>query len=283
LTKAAGYRSNFSTLADVYAKYRTSYGADLFDTIASYARPTAVVPTPVVPTFMVGNVGPTFMVGHENINLRALDLGCGTGLSAAGLIERGFAVTGIDIAAEMLEQARQSVKGESAFYEGRAEALPFADAAFGLVTCAQAFHWFDFDQSFAEIARVLRPGGAVALFWKHSSHDDPYEACAVELMREISGRDEPFNLSRAQTKQFDAFWAERAAFRDHEEWRLPLSLRFTVDSFVGYHSSREDARFHLGERRAEFLSRLRNKVAELAHGDEFTVDAMQYLYLARKR
>jgi ubiquinone/menaquinone biosynthesis C-methylase UbiE len=264
LTKAAGYRSDFSSLATEYAKYRTSYSAELFDTIASF-------------------VVPTFMVGQNLRRLRALDLGCGPGLSAAGLIERGFAVTGVDIAAEMLAQARQTVKGDSAFYEARAEALPFADCAFELVTCAQAFHWFDPEESFGEIARVLRPGGALALFWKHASHDDPIEASAAELQREISGRDEPFNVSRAQTDHFGAFWAERTAFRDHEEWRLPLSLSFTVDSYVGYHSSREDARFHLGGRRAEFLSRLRNKVAELATSGAFTVDATQYLYLARKR
>jgi len=102
-------------------------------------------------------------------------------------------------------------------------------------------------------------------------------------LREISGRDEPTNVSRVQTDQFAEFWAERSAFAGHEEWRLPLSLTFTVDSFVGYHSSREIARFHLGDRRAEFLSRLRNKVAELAHGDAFAVNAMQYLYLARRR
>jgi SAM-dependent methyltransferase len=228
-------------------------------------------------------VGLTFTVGQKTSQFRALDLGCGTGLATSGLIERGFAVTGVDIATEMLAQARQSIKGDVAFYEARAEALPFADRAFELVTCAQAFHWFDPEQSFGEIARVLRPGGAMALFWKHSSHDDPFEACAVGLLREISDRDEPFNVSRAQTDQFAEFWAERSAFADHEEWRLPLSLTFTVDSFVGYHSSREIARFHLGDRRAEFLSRLRNKVADLAHGDTFAVNAMQYLYLARRR
>jgi hypothetical protein len=64
---------------------------------------------------------------------------------------------------------------------------------------------------------------------------------------------------------------------------LPLALPFTVDSFVGYHSSREIARFHLGDRRAEFLDRLRKAVEVIAPNGEFVVRAMQYLYLARKK
>jgi SAM-dependent methyltransferase len=239
----------------------------------------------VGPTFMVGqeNVGPTFMVGQKPRRLRALDLACGTGLGTAGLIAQGYAVTGIDIAPEMLAIARQSVTGDSAFYEGRAESLPFGDCAFELVTCGQAFHWFDPEKSFGEIARVLRRGGALSLFWKHALPDDPFEACAAGLLRDLSGRDEPFNVSRSYNDHFDEFWKERDAFRDHEEWRLPLALPFTVDSFVGYHSSREIARFHLGDRRAEFLDRLRKAVEVIAPNGEFVVRAMQYLYLARKK
>jgi len=267
LTKAAGYRSDFSSLATQYAAYRTSYGTDLFDTIVAFAREPRVDDS----------------IEARPFGLRALDLACGTGLSTAGLLARGLAVTGVDIAPGMLAQARQSVTGDCAFYEARAEALPFADNAFGLVSCAQAFHWFDAVQSFGEIARVLRRGGAVALFWKHALSDDPFEMRAVELLREISGRDEPLNVSRSLTDRFDDFWSERRALRDHEEWRLPLDLSFTVESFVGYHSSREIARFKLGGRRAEFLTRLQKSVAEMAPGGSFVVKAMQYLYLARKR
>lgn len=269
MTKARRYQSDFSSLAQEYAAYRTSYGADLFDTIASFAGQTSL--------------GPTFMVGQKPKPLRALDLACGTGLGTAGLIAQGFAVTGIDIATEMLAVARETITADAAFYEGRAESLPFGDCAFELVACGQAFHWFDAVQSFGEIARVLRRGGALALFWKHGLPEDPFEACAAGLLREISGRDEPFSVSRAKTDDFDEFWTERAAFRDHEEWRLPLDLPFSVESYVGYHSSREDARFHLGERRAEFLDRLKMAIAGMAPSGNFMVRAVQYLYLARKK
>jgi len=267
LTKAAAHRSDFSSLAKQYAAYRTSYGDDLFDTIASFARASLADDS----------------IDARPASLRALDLACGTGLSTAGLTAHGYAVSGVDIAAGMLAQARQSVDGDCTFYEARAEALPFADGAFELVSCAQAFHWFDAPKSLGEIARVLKRGGAVALYWKHALPDDPFETRAVELMREISGRDDPYNVSRSLTDRFEEFWSERRALRDHEQWRLPLELSFTVESFVGYHSSREIARFQLGDRRAEFLTRLQKDVAEMAPGGSFAVKALQYLFLARKR
>lgn len=267
MTKTGRFRSDFSSLATQYAAFRTSYGSDLFDTMVAFARAPRADDS----------------IEARPAGLRALDLACGTGLSTAGLLSHGYAVTGVDIAAGMLAQARQSVTGDCAFYEARAEALPFADGAFELVSCAQAFHWFDPVKSFGEIARVLRRGGAVALYWKHALSDDPFETCAVELLREISGRDVPFNVSRSLTDRFDEFWSERRALRDHEEWRLPLELSFSVESFVGYHSSREIARFQLGDRRMEFLTRLQKSVAEMAPGGSFSVKAMQYLYLARKR
>ena len=267
MTTAGGFRSDFSSLADEYAVYRTSYGDDLFNTIADFSRAA----TPNSP----GTAQPR--------RLRALDVACGTGLSTAGLIARGYAVTGVDVASEMIAHARQNIAGDVALYEAHAESLPFADGAFELVTCGQAFHWFDAGRAFAEIARVLHRRGAVALFWKHALADDRFEACAAALLQEISGRDEPFNLARSHSGRFEEFWTERRAFFDHEEWRLPLELSFTVDSFVGYHSSREIARFHLGARRAEFLTRLRNKIGEMTAGGAFAVRAMQYLYLARKR
>ena len=57
-----------------------------------------------------------------------------------------------------------------------AEQLPFADQSFDAVTVAQAFHWFDAPAALAEFARVLRPGGGLALVWNERDESDPVVA-----------------------------------------------------------------------------------------------------------
>ncbi len=251
---------DFSSLATAYSHFRTSYGNDLFDTIAEHVR------------------------RHERSPLRALDVGCGTGLSTRGLLDRGFTVTGVDVAPRMLDEARKTLGDRAAFYEGGAEQLPFGDSAFSLVICAQAFHWFAPEPALAEFARVLEHGGVMAIFWKSELVDDPYDACAADLLNEMSGTGEPYQLSRTEIDDFDSFWAAKRAFSEHEEWRLPLTLHFTVESFVGFHSSRESARFRLGARGDEFLATLRERVSALAGPPgAFDVRCMQYVYLARRR
>ena len=81
---------------------------------------------------------------------------------------------------------------------GTAESLPFRTGALDAVCVAQAFHWFDAEPAFDELARVLRPGGRLGIVW--------------------NGRDR-------SVEWVDRMWAimdgvERAApWRDHEHWR----------------------------------------------------------------
>jgi ubiquinone/menaquinone biosynthesis C-methylase UbiE len=91
----------------------------------------------------------------------ALDVGTGTGAAALAIAERfpTARVVGVDIAPEMVDQARQKARDRQnlSFEVGDASALPYDDASFDLVTAANMIPFFD------ELARVLRRGGTLVV------------------------------------------------------------------------------------------------------------------------
>lgn len=98
---------------------------------------------------------------------RVLDVACGTGNTAIPLARRGCMVTGVDIAANLLAQARERAAAEGlsvVFDEGDAEQLPYADASFdAVVTMFGAMFAPRPELVAAEFARVIRPGGLLAM------------------------------------------------------------------------------------------------------------------------
>lgn len=98
---------------------------------------------------------------------RVLDVACGTGNLSLPAAQAGAIVTGVDIAPNLLATARARAKEEGAhiqFDEGDAEALPYADAAFDeVVTMFGAMFAPQPQLAAAELARVCRPGGRVAM------------------------------------------------------------------------------------------------------------------------
>jgi SAM-dependent methyltransferase len=97
---------------------------------------------------------------------RALDLGTGTGSLALGFAARGLDVTGLDIAPELLDVARQAAMDRelsARFVEGRAEATGQDDASFDLVSAGQCWWWFNADDAIREVQRILAPGGRLLI------------------------------------------------------------------------------------------------------------------------
>lgn len=109
---------------------------------------------------------------------RVLDVGCGTGTLLAAIAERAprAKLLGVDLSPAMLAVARRKL-GERAFLvAGEAGRLPFPDQRFDLVVSSSALHyWPDPEEGLAEIARVLRPGGRVAI----TDWCDDYLACRI--------------------------------------------------------------------------------------------------------
>lgn len=98
---------------------------------------------------------------------RVLDIACGTGNVTIPLARQGFVVSGVDIAPNLLEQARERAVVEGvqvAFDEGDAEQLPYPDASFdAVVTMFGAMFAPRPEVVATEMARVLKPGGLLAM------------------------------------------------------------------------------------------------------------------------
>lgn len=93
----------------------------------------------------------------------ALDVGCGEGRFCRMLRAEGIVPVGIDPTKALLEAARQRDPA-GAYHLGRAEALPFAEAAFDLVVSyLTLIDIADAEAAIAEMARVLRPGGSLLI------------------------------------------------------------------------------------------------------------------------
>jgi len=114
-----------------------------------------------------------WLVGDEPKDV--VDLGAGTGKLTRSLVALGHRVTAIEPLTEMLEHIPEVAPGAAAVL-GNAEIIPLPDAYADVVTAAQAFHWFDHEVALPEIARVLRPGGRLALVWNARDDRDPWTA-----------------------------------------------------------------------------------------------------------
>ena len=106
---------------------------------------------------------------------RVLDLAAGTGKMTRLLAPFGVEIVAVEPVAGMRVAFEAAVPGIE-ILEGTAEAIPLPDASVDAVVVAQAFHWFDSEKALAEIDRVLREGGGVALVWNRRDESVPWVA-----------------------------------------------------------------------------------------------------------
>jgi SAM-dependent methyltransferase len=120
-----------------------------------------------------------WLAGDDPVDV--VDVGAGTGKLTRALVALGHRVTAIEPLPEMLELIPETAPGAFASL-GSAEVIPMPDASADVVTCAQSFHWFDHTLALPEIARVLRPDGALALVWNSRDDNDPWVAQLSEII-----------------------------------------------------------------------------------------------------
>ena len=171
-----------------------------------------------------------------SVGSRVLDVGCGTGRFATVLAGHlGCPVTGIDPSPAMLAVASTKPVEHLTWVQARAEAIPFADGAFDACLASQVIHHFaDRRQAFAEMHRVLRPAGRLAI--RFSTHDQLRDfldyrffpsALAIDLAR---SPDEPDVRELVQAAGFgtlQAYPIRQAFCESAADYLEKLRLRYS--------------------------------------------------------
>ena len=145
--------------------------------------------------------------------------------AGSGKLSRPLAKLGCDvIAVEPVDEMRAAIGPGIEALAGTAEAMPLADDSADAVTVGQAFHWFDGPKALAEIERVLRPGGALALAWNRR----PVESS--ELHAKISEIIAPYR--GATPGHATGAWRAAFAGRELSEWRFEFVQRLDADGLA---------------------------------------------------
>jgi SAM-dependent methyltransferase len=112
-----------------------------------------------------------------------LDLAAGTGKLTRVLVAAGYSVTAVEPLDGMRAELSRQLPDVPAL-AGTAEQIPAADGSADALLVAQAWHWFDESRSVPEVARVLRPGGALGLVWNDMDVSVPWVARMRATTRE---------------------------------------------------------------------------------------------------
>lgn len=129
---------------------------------------------------------------QSSCNLRSgckvLEIGPGAGQATGPLLDAGAEVLAVEVGDELGVLLRARFAGRRLVVRsGEFEAIDLASGAFDLVAAATSFHWVSPQLGLDRVARVLRPGGWVALWWNHfgdPDRPDPFREAVQPLLRE---------------------------------------------------------------------------------------------------
>ena len=256
----------FDAWADDYDRYRPGYPEELFDTITERL---SLPPRPLV-----------------------VDLGAGTGRAALAMAELGWRVTAVEPGRPMLDVLRAQAANRGLLVstvQGTAESTGLSPSSADLATAAQAFHWFDKDAALVEVARIVRPGGGVALFWNVRDEDaSSFVAQYHQLLAERFGETDTgryINAGRATGREPTRAALERSgAFEEIELVTLRHAVTMSASAFIGMAFTASYVRTQPAENQDRFRMELGGLLGRHGHTDDtpFPIPYRIDLWIARR-
>ena len=162
----------------------------------------------------------TQVLEHFRVRERpdVVDIAAGTGKVTRTLARFAGTIVAVEPDPE-LRALMQRVLPEVEVLAGTAEELPLAPGSRDVACAGQAFHWFDLDRAFAEIARVLRPGGIVIAGWNVPTDDGSWYDAVIEYLEtknpaHLPASDRDWQAALASPSGYEGFY--EATFR-HEQ------------------------------------------------------------------
>ena len=201
----AAFKDHFSTQSAAYAEFRPEYPAALFDFVGS-------------------------LVARRDV---AWDCGTGSGQAATALAGHVAHVVATDASETQIAAARARRPHARVEYRvAPAEASGLPDRSVNVVTVAQSLHWFDLPRFYAEVRRVVLPGGALAV-WSYGDPvlDDP---ALDERLQRFNGETVGPYWPPERRLVGDGYLALPFPFAETAAPALTLEQRWTLDELAGY-------------------------------------------------
>lgn len=248
----------FERLAELYSRIRPTYPARVYRALLH-------------------------ALGAERVAV-AVDLGCGSGQSVAGLLAVADRVIGVEPADALRAEAVAAYR-QATFVKGTGEAIPLPDASASVVTVGNAFYWMDMPTALREVDRVLLRPGAFMTY----KYDFPriHDAAADRVLRRHLAQHWDDHRSRRLTDRDPTPDLMRASgyFASVTTPVVPYTLDYAARDFASFMSSTSYVSAYLDtvSDRDAYLERFATQLQDAAGGDRLTVTLVLFLNVGVKR
>ncbi|MHC4065679.1 MAG: class I SAM-dependent methyltransferase [Planctomycetota bacterium] len=250
----------FDHCAEDYARYRPPYPQGVFSLLAQQA-------------------------GRTDGRLVA-DVGAGTGIFSRALAASGWRVVAVEPSPAMLGYVNRTDDasgggGPIRLVCATAEATGLGGGSVALVTAAQAFHWFNPPYALAEFARILQPGGVLALTWNNR---DASRSAFVGEYESLIGRYNPAYEREYRQQDWSAKIASCGAYEPAEYHRFDHVWKVPAEGLVGFSRSVSYIRNVLSrEQQPRFEDDLRELMRRHFGDEDCEIPLRTDLWTARRR
>lgn len=258
-------RTTFDEDAPLYDEARPGYPEELFDDVVAMSE-----------------IAP---------GGRILEIGCGTGQATIPFARGGYRILCVELEENLVAVARRNLAAypRVEILTADFETWDAEGQAFDLVTSATALHWVDPAVRYRKIARLLKPGGAVAAFWSEHVHTDEdrgffpevqgvYERVAPEIVDAPGARPpRPEDVPAPEVERIEA----TGLYGPVTVRRYPFEVAYDSESYIRLLSTYSGHRGLAPDTRGRLLRGIAGLIDE-KYGGRITKGYLVTLYLARR-